>query len=207
MTMQFQTCLVAAAFAVALADPAYATCTLKSFGKSRSDLCERANCLASAPSEVRSIKKGIATEFIGLFVNDGVSRWIAADLDKSHLVVVEMFGGKHLDEASKKLASMKPSKANYGRRSNNGSVNAIEFVRIKSLPASALGQMICEANGLWSETTGSIPVPQVQVTDSQNKLYLIDNGVFKEFGGPGDLIGAAKQLRDRLTEMTISRPK
>lgn len=207
MKAKLQTSLVAAALAMAMADPATASCTLKSFGKSRSDLCERADCLASAPPEVRRIKRGIASEFTGLFVNDGASRWVATDLDKSRLVVVEIFGGRHLDEASKKLDSMKPSKASYGRRRNIGSVRVIEFVRISSLPASAFGQLICEANGLWSETTGSIPVPPAQVTDSLNKLYLIDNGVFKEFGRPGDLTGAARHLRDRLTELTISRPK
>ena len=207
MRAKLQTSLVAATLAIAIVDPANASCTLKSFGKSRSDLCERADCLASAPSEVQRIKRGIASEFTGLFVNDGFSRWVATDLDKSRLVVVEIFGGKHLDEASTKLNSMKPSKANYGRRRNIGSANVIEFIRISSLPAAALGNLICEANGLWSETTGSIAVPQVQVTDSHNKLYLIDKGVFKEFGGPGDLTGAARQLRDRLTEMTISRPK
>lgn len=207
MNAKLQTSLVAVALAIALADPATASCTLKSFGKSRSDLCERADCLASAPPEIRKIKRGVASEFIGLAINDGVSRWLATDLDKSRLIVVEIFGGKHLDEASKTLDSMKPSKAKYGRRRNIGSATVVEFIRISSLPASAVGHMICEANGLWSETTGSIFVPPVQVTDSFNKLYLIDNGVFKEFGGPGDLGGAARQLRDRLTEMIIFHPK
>jgi hypothetical protein len=195
---------VAAGLAAIGLQAAMASCAPEEFGRDKAGLCDRRDCLPShAPAEIRRLQRGIVSEYTGMFVNDGIGRWVAIDLASSQLSIVDVFAGKHFGAAAEKLAAMKPHDAGYGRRRGLGPSEVIEFVTVQPVPPAAMRDLVCDANALW--TSKQETPPAIRISDSANRLYLVDRGDVKAFGGPGDLDGEALRLRDRLNEMAGAR--
>ena len=179
---------------------ALASCPVGTFGQIRADVCQLLDCLPSGlPKEVKEIKRGIVTEYTGLFINDGFSRWVALDLLQFEISIIERYAGKNFVDASKKLRGMNHTARHFGRELKFERTGAVEFVSKKSIDASKLGALICDANAVWVEGAFSKQPPTASMSDSHNKLYLIEHGAVKEFGGPGDLTGVPKKVRDQLS--------
>lgn len=196
---------VAAGLATAIGPQStMASCDPEEFGHAKTGLCNTSDCLPShVPAEIRRLQRGIVSEYTGMFVNDGIGRWVAIDLASSQLLVVEVFAGKRFSAAAERLAAMKPHDTGYGRRRSLGSTEIIEFVTVQPVQPDMLQSLICDANALW--TAQQEAPPTVRISDSSNKLYLIDRGDVKAFGGPGDLDGDPLRLRDQLNNMARAR--
>jgi hypothetical protein len=87
----------------------------------------------------------------------------------------------------------------------NPKAAAIEIVRKTKADRAALGDVVCAANALWADKPDPALGPQVaRMSDSHNKLFLLDRGVAKDFGGPGELTEAPRGLRDKLDALQKS---
>jgi hypothetical protein len=184
--------------------PVMASCAPEEFGRAKAGLCERSDCLPShAPAEIRKLQRGIVSEYTGMFVNDGIGRWVAVDLASSQLTIIDVFAGKHLGTAAEKLAAMKSHDAGYGRRRSLGSTEVIEFVTVQPVQPAVMRTIVYDANGLWAAKQETAPA--IRISDGATKLYLIDRGDVKVLGGPGGFDGGALRLHDRLNEMAGAR--
>ena len=180
---------------------AVAACSPASSGEKKADLCSGSTCRSfAAPKEIADIRRGIYSEYVGLFVNDGYARWVGLDLDRSEMVEVQRFAGKQLPAAVKQLRKMKQSANHYKRETRSAKLHIIDVVHKKPADRSAIGDLICAANGLWAEVSDPKlgPFQVVPASDSHNKLYLLDRGAVKDFGGPGELTEAPRRLRESL---------
>jgi hypothetical protein len=197
--------VLAAAAAVLAAAPqtSLAACPLASFGEAKTQTCSGKECgPVNAPKEISAISRGLFSESIGLFINDGHARWIGIDLDRSEIVEVERFAGARFAQAKPEFRKMKHNANHYGREIRGLNSRAIEFVRKKPIDNPVLGDVVCAANELWTY----VPDPSVArligpMSDSHSKLYLLDRGAIKDFGGPGELIEAPRKLRALLEGM------
>jgi len=194
---------VAAAFLAAAPQTSHAACATASFGEVKTQTCAGNECgPANAPKEISAISRGLFSENIGLFINDGHSRWIGVDLDRSELVEVQRFSGARFSQAKPEFRKMKPSANHYGREIRGLNSRAIEFVRRKPIDNAALVDVVCAANELWTYVPDPGIAPLIgPMSDSHNKLYLLDRGAIKDFGGPGELIEAPRKLRALLEGM------
>jgi hypothetical protein len=186
-------CLWAAVHSAALG-----SCSPDSFGKLKADLCSSNECRSpNEPKEIVDIARGVYSEYIGLFVNDGYAQWTGLDLEHSTLSDIRRFAGRRFSPAAEELKQLKRSATNYGREIRTSSLQAIELVRAKKLSRSAIADVICIANGLWTTLPDPrLGPPFVPMSDSHNKLYLLDRGEIKAFGGPGELTEAPLKLRE-----------
>jgi hypothetical protein len=177
---------------------AFASCSPDSFGKLKADLCSSNECRSpNEPKELSDITRGLYSEYIGLFINDGYAHWIGLDLEQSTLLDIRRFSGRRFSAAAEELRKSKRSASAYGRELQTGSLQAIELVRTKKLSRSAIANVICIANGLWARLPDSrLGLPFVNMSDSHNKLYLLDRSEIKAFGGPGELTEAPLKLRE-----------
>ena len=197
--MSVRTLLAVLPFWVAFHTPAVGSCSLESFGKVKADSCSSIECRSSnVPKEIADIMRGIYSEYIGLFINDGNARWIGLDLERlPTLVEVRRFAGKQFSSAQKELRTLKQSASNYGREMSEGTSKMIELIRKKAVGSSRIPDVICDANSLWAKARDP-ELPFVNMSDSHNKLYLLDRGEVKVFGGPGELRESARKMRDRI---------
>lgn len=201
--MRITVLAAAAAFLAAVPQPSRAACPLASFGEAKMQTCSGNECgPANAPKEISAISRGLFSENIGLFINDGHARWIGVDLDRSEIVEVERFAGARFAQAKPEFRKMKQSANHYGREIRGLNSRAIEFVRKKPIDKAALGDVVCAANELWTYVPDPSVAPLIgPMSDSYNKLYLLDRGAIKDFGGPGKLIEAPRKLRALLEGM------
>lgn len=195
--MRILSLATAIVFLAAWTNPAPAACPLDSFGETKVRTCSGTKCgSANAPKEIAAISRGLFSENIGLFINDGHARWIGVDLDRSEIVEVERFAGARFAQAKPEFRKMKQTANHYGRQIKGLNSRAIEFVRRKPVDKAALGDLVCAANELWAYAPDPGVVPLIgPMSDSHNKLYLLDQGTIKDFGGPGDLAEAPRKLR------------
>lgn len=137
------------------------------------------------------MSRGIYAETIGLFVNDGLASWLALDMDRQEIVEVRRFAGPRLNSAPRVSA---PDANHYRHEVKTDQRNWIEVVRKAPLAPASLDDIVCLANALWS-SGATLPAP---MSDMHNALMLVDRGTEKKFGGPGQLSGDARLLRQRL---------
>jgi hypothetical protein len=191
------------ASAMNAAGSASAACDVESFGQKKESICTRNRCGAAvAPREIMRIGRGVYSEHVGLFINDGYARWVGLDLDRMAIVEVQRFAGKQRALAIKQLRKMKQNSDHYRRETRNARAPALEVIHRKAVAASALGEVVCAANALWAEKANlSARPPVASMSDSHNKLYLVDRGAAKDFGGPGELNAAPRNLRDNLDKL------
>jgi hypothetical protein len=183
--------------------PTAATCPLASFGETKTRTCTGTNCgSANAPKEITAISRGLFSENIGLFINDGHARWIGIDLDRSEIVEVERFAGTRFAQAKPEFRKMKHTANHYGREIRGLNSRAIEFVHRKPVDNAALGELVCAANELWAYAPDPEIAPLIgPMSDSHSKLFLLDQGTIKDFGTPGELTEAPRKLRALLEGM------
>jgi hypothetical protein len=193
----------AVAFLAAGTYAASAACPLASFGETKARTCTGTKCRsANAPTEIAAITRGLFSENIGLFINDGHARWIGVDLDRSEIVEVERFAGARFAQAKPVFRKMKHTANHYGRETRGLNSRMIEFVRRKPVDIAALGELVCAANELWAFAPDPALGPLIgPMSDSHNKLYLLDQGAIKDFGGPGELTETPRKLRALLQSM------
>jgi hypothetical protein len=193
----------ATAFLAAAPQTSRADCATASFGETKKQICTGNKCgPANAPKEISAISRGLFSENIGLFINDGHVRWIGVDIDRSELVEVERFAGARFAQAKPEFRNMKHGTNHYGREIRGLNSRAIEFVRKKPIDSAALVEVVCAANELWTHAPDPSIAPLMgPMSDSYSKLYLLDRGAIKEFGGPGEVIEAPRKLRVLLEGM------
>jgi hypothetical protein len=154
--------------------------------------CRRAdkNCLPSwLPSRVRAIQRGVITEFVGLFVNDGNASWSAVDFQSGELIQVQRYAGPFFDTAPK-VAS--PSPQHYTKETNSGGNHWIDEVRVVAITAEKREQIACLAQPLWADADA----PSTPATDVINVLYLLGHGVVRRHEALfGQHVGLAEQVR------------
>jgi hypothetical protein len=201
--MRILTMATAVAFLTAGAYPASAACPLASFGETKASTCTGPKCgSANAPKEIAAISRGLFSENIGLFINDGHARWIGVDLDRSEIVEVERFAGARFAQAKPEFRNMKHTANHYGREIKGINSRVIELVRRKPVDNAALGELVCAANELWAYAPEAGLKPLIgPMSDSHNRLYLLDQGTIKDFGMPGELTEAPRKLRALLEGM------
>jgi hypothetical protein len=201
--MGIRTFAAAAAILAAAPQASLAACTLSSFGEAKAQTCSSSECgSANAPKEISAISRGLFSENIGLFINDGHARWVGVDLDRSEIIEVERFAGARFPQAKPELRKMKQTATHYGREIRGLNSRMIEFVRKKSVDDSVLANVVCAANELWAyKPDPNLPRLIGPMGDTHNKVYLVDRGTIKDFGGPGELTEAPRKLRALLEGM------
>jgi hypothetical protein len=157
-------------------------------------VCRRSdkNCFPSwLPSRVRAIQRGVVTEFVGLFVNDGTASWSAVDFQSGELIQVQRYAGPFLDTAPKVVS---PSPQHYTEETNTGGNHWIDEVRVVAITAEKREQIACLAQPLW----GDADAPYTEATDVRNVLYLLGHGVVRYHEALGEHVGLAEQVRAAL---------
>ena len=186
--------LGAIAIVLACSTPAVAAaaCADQSFGVGKVNVCTREPCRSfTPPEEIARISRGVYAEFIGLFINDGIASWLGADIDNAELIEVRRFAGRRLGSAPQGSAN---GEEGYVRETKTDRVHWIEVVRRRRITQEEVAELICAANLLWSAGR----IASRQRTDVHNALFLVDGDSTKSFGGPGELDGEARAMRERL---------
>lgn len=169
----------------------YAECDQHSFGMHKKDVCEGSNCLLfDAPVEISLISRGVYSEFVGLSINAGTAQWIGVDADKRQIIEVRMYARQYLKHAP----HIPSSKDHYVREEGKGDRRTVFEVRKSALSEQDMTQLLCHANPLWTAEKELL----FPVTDIHHALVLVDSNNRKLFGGPGELSGAARRIRDHL---------
>jgi hypothetical protein len=159
------------------------------FGADKTETCSRATGLYfEPPEELRSIKRGAYSEFVGLSINEGLASWVGFDLDRCEAVMVRYFGGENIDYAPKTPDG--PTRTR--RQLDNGA--SLEVITRMLLEQAKLIELVNLANGLWSANN----YWNEMATDIHNAIVLLDGDTAKELGGPGLLVGGAAQLKSAL---------
>lgn len=174
-----------------IALPKIEQCSISAFSKEKRHLCTSKDCRpAWIPKEIADISRGIYTEYLGYSVNEGLGAWKGIDFERAHSVSVLRFAGPRLENAY--LPHMN-AEASFSRETKSGSKNWIDVIHIKPMNRAILDKLSCSANPLW---TSRERLATQMITDSENSLYLIDDGAVKRFGGLGGLTGAARDYAD-----------
>lgn len=143
------------------------------------------------PVEIEHIKRGVHTEYVGLFINDGIARWCGFDLDTCQAMKIERFGGRCLPSAPEVPS---PTPTHFRR---NLGIDRVEVVTIKPLTDEQIAELVQTSNLLWISPARFFS----HATDVHNALVLRDGAEAKSFGGPGRLIGPARKLAELLERM------
>jgi hypothetical protein len=160
------------------------------FGVSKCEAKERSiPPFFTPPAAISAIRRGGYHEYVGLFINNGSASWTGFDLDTMEGVKVELYAGQFLEYGLGKAS--KGTKVRMGK----GDGEVVEITTRKALDQTLLERLVALSNELW-QLTFLFPHP---ATDIHNALFLIDGGLYKEFGGPGLLPdGAAEEIGNEL---------
>src|SRR5262245_38047276 len=100
LTRTIRVAVVAACAAILLPAAADAACSPDTFGAQKRAVCGSEKCpFFTPPAEIATIARGLFSESIGLFINDGYAGWIGIDLDARKIVDVQRYAGAKLGEA------------------------------------------------------------------------------------------------------------
>lgn len=129
---------------------------------------------AEEPEEIMRVRDGVVTDFVGAFVNDGLSGWTAYDAQRQLFVSVRR---KLLTETS---GMPSPGTGEYLRLIDNGGRRYAEIVRIVAAGTEAMAAVTCAANRAWRA-----PVPKSgfpRITDALRAgLYVIADRTTRNF--------------------------
>jgi hypothetical protein len=194
--------LAAACAAILLPAAADAACSPDTFGAQKRAVCGSEKCpFFTPPAEIAAIARGLFSERIGLFINDGYAGWVGVDLDKGEIVDVQRFAGSKLGEAPR--ANALDPKA-VRRETKEDGRHWIDILRRAPLVSAAAGDIVCGANTVWAEQAGIVLRPVI--TDMHSGVVLIDRETRKAVGGPGGMSEAADALHAQLQRLVRGAP-
>ena len=193
-TKTIRVAVAAACVAILLPVAADAACSPDTFGAQKRAVCGSEKCpYFTPPEEIAAIARGLFSESIGLFINDGFAGWIGIDLDKNEIVDVQRYAGSKLGQAPRADA-LDPKVVR--RETQEGDRHWIDIVRRVPLAAGTAGDLVCAANAVWAEPPAAALRPVI--TDMHLGVVLVDRGTRKTAGGPGGMSEAAEALHKRL---------
>ena len=179
-----------------------AGCPRASFGAEKAAVCEREKCrFFTPPEEIARISRGLYSEYVGLFVNDGGARWLGLDLDRMQLIEVSRFAGRRMGNAPIIDSS---DQDNYRRETKTDRVHWIDVVHKRALNDEQVDELVCAANHLWIAQETPSSAPPRPATDVHNELFLLDRDSVKSFGGAGALPAQAQPLHKLLRSLRAS---
>lgn len=166
------------------------------FGAERTGVCQREKCrFFTPPDEIARISRGLYSEYVGLFVNDGSARWLGLDLDGMELIEVSRFAGRRLSNAP---VIDSPDQDNYRRETKTERLHWIDVVRKRALSDEQVDELVCLANRLWMAQESPSTTPPRPATDVHNEMFLVERDSVKSFGGAGALPPQAQALHKLL---------
>lgn len=161
-------------------------------GAKKSRPCERAKCISfTVPEELKGIRRGGYSEYVGLFVNDGRAVWCGFDLDSREVIRVDRYAGRQLSSAPEVDA---PTVTHYRRLSGDKDNKMVDIVTTRKISKEEQAGLICLSNELWASTKENMNM----ATDVHNAIVLLDGDQGRMFGGPGVLTGPAARLNEML---------
>jgi hypothetical protein len=193
-----------AAIAMAMVLPVAASaagCPLDSFGVHKLRTCEDSGCnLGALPAEIAAIKRGLYSEYIGLFINDGIGERIGVDLDAGETVFVERYSGPRVKNAPH-VAQPTPQLSR--RESLLKGKRVIDISRRAPLARETAEDIVCAANAAWTDKT--VP-PAGGFSDLAVGVVLVDGATRRVEGGVIAMTPAAQALYDRLQALIGRSP-
>ena len=197
------TTLAAAGLVMLLPVAASATnCPLDSFGARKVGTCRDASCLFfTPPPEIAAIKRGVYSQFVGIFINDGLAEWIGVDLDAGEIVRVERYAGPRLGDAPQ-VAQASPQLSR--RETNVNGKRRIDIIGRAPLPRETAEDMVCAANAVWIDEAHP---PGGSSSDVDEGVVLVDGATLRAEGGPSGMTKAVKALYDRLGALRERLPR
>jgi hypothetical protein len=159
------------------------------------------------PPEIARVQRGLASRFVGLFINDGLEGWSAIDLDRSMLISVQrriydVRAKRSHPFADPKFPAERHLGHSFARKFSSKDRIELEVVSTVEIDPQAMQAFICVANASWAAAATELPA----ISDGSQDTVLLDvesNGgkttYFSKsvsFGGPlGFVFGAmAKYL-------------
>jgi len=160
------------------------------------------------PPEIARVRRGITSQFVGAFINDGLENWDAVDLDRKVTISVQRrifdkraeFTKQFGDPVFPDFALKSMPRFIFGRKWASDQRTEEEVVVIEPLTSAAAEAVVCTANAVWTKSISTIIPMPTDALSFNDSLLDFDPSSKKEYEKDAPAEGALAWVIGQLSK-------